>query len=134
MIEYSDRKDIPQMQLEALFLSVGWESAKYPERLVRAMRGFSTVFTAWEGDRLCALIAVLDDGEMTAYVHYLLVHPDMQHRGIGGELIRRVTQKYDTYTKIVLHAEGNAAPFYEKLGFSRMAATAMQLLPQSRRP
>lgn len=31
------------MQLEALFLSVGWESAKYPERLVRAMRGFSTV-------------------------------------------------------------------------------------------
>ena len=55
------------MQLEALFLSVGWESAKYPERLVRAMRGFSTVFTAWEGDRLCALIAVLDDGEMTAY-------------------------------------------------------------------
>ncbi len=125
MIEYSDRKDIPQKQLETLFASVDWESAKYPERLARAMRGFSTVYSAWEADGLCGLIAVLDDGEMTAYVHYLLVHPGAQRRGVGSELLCRVMRKYHTYTRIVLHAEGSASSFYEKHGFIRMDATAM---------
>ena len=35
-------------ELEALFSSVRWESAKYPDRLVRAMRGFSCVLSARE--------------------------------------------------------------------------------------
>ena len=109
MIEYSDRKDIPQKQLETLFASVDWVSAKYPERLARAMRGFSTVYSAWEADSLCGLIAVLDDGEMTAYVHYLLVHPDAQRRGVGNELHCPVMRKYQTYTRILLHPEGNAS-------------------------
>lgn len=130
MIKYSDEKHIPQEQLAELFATVGWESAKYPDRLVRAMLGFSTVYTAWEADRLVGLAAVLADGEMTAYVHYLLVHPAVQHRGIGSALMHLVTEKYRTYTRIVLHAEGSAAPFYEKLGFARMDATAMLYCPQ----
>ena len=109
----------------SLFSSVAWESARFPERLVRAMKGFQTVFSAWEGDRLLGLIAVLDDGEMTAYIHYLLVRPEAQRRGIGSALLAMALEKYRTYPRIVLHAEGGAAPFYEKFGFIGMDALPM---------
>lgn len=87
MTQYRDTKDFSQAELASLFSSVAWESARFPERLVRAMKGFQTVFSAWEGDGLLGLIAVLDDGEMTAYIHYLLVRPEAQRRGIGSALL-----------------------------------------------
>ena len=88
MLRYSDTKEIPAAQLKELFSSVRWESAKYPERLERAMKGFSAVFSAWDGERLVGLLAAMDDGEMTAYIHYLLVSPDFQGQGVGKKTHR----------------------------------------------
>lgn len=117
MIVYSTKKDLDRSQLEALFLSVGWASGKVPDRLQRAIRGYDTVISAWEGERLVGLIAAMDDGEMTAYVHYLLVHPDVQSRGIGGALLERLKAKYAGYLKIALIGEHPAAKFYAAHGF-----------------
>ncbi len=39
------------------------------------MKGFLTVFSAWDNDKLVGMICMMDDGIMTAYVHYLLVNP-----------------------------------------------------------
>lgn len=118
MLRYSENKEIDKSQLEALFLSVGWESGRVPDRLQRAIRGYDTVISAWEGERLLGLIAAMDDGEMTAYVHYLLVHPDVQSRGIGGELLERLKGKYADYLKIALIGEHPAAKFYAAHGFA----------------
>lgn len=57
----------------------------------------SNVFTAWDDDRLVGLVRVLDDQEMLAYVHYVLVHPDYQGRGIASELIKRVKEEYKDF-------------------------------------
>ena len=38
--------------------------------------GSSTVFSAWDGDRLVGLVRVIDDTEMVAYMHYVLVDPE----------------------------------------------------------
>ena len=112
MIRYSEEKEFDKSQLEALFLSVGWESGNVPDRLQRAIRGYDTVITAWEDGRLVGLIAAMDDGEMTAYVHYLLVHPKFQSHGIGGELVERLKDGYAGYLKIALIGEHPAAKFY----------------------
>ena len=84
--------------MQQLFLSVGWVSGQYPQRLYKALMHSSTVLTAWDGDRLVGLIRALDDSEMLAQIHYVLVHPDYQGQGIAGQLV----------------------PFYEKHGFRRM--------------
>lgn len=34
------------------------------------------VLTVWDGDRLVGLTRVLDDTEMLAQIHYVLVHPE----------------------------------------------------------
>ncbi len=72
---YNDTREFSPEALEELFLSVQWESGNHPERLAKALRRYGAVFSAWDGSRLAGLIAAMDDGTMTAYVHYLLVHP-----------------------------------------------------------
>lgn len=88
-IVYRDTHDFQSADLQDLFLSVEWSSGHYPERLVIAMKHFETVYTAWNGNRLVGLICAMDDGIMTAYVHYLLVNPEYQRLGIGKQLVKK---------------------------------------------
>lgn len=74
-------------QLQDLFLSVEWPSGHFPDKHVVAMRNFEAIFAAWDDDLLVGLICAMDDGSMTAYVHYLLVRPEYHGRGIGKQLV-----------------------------------------------
>lgn len=117
-IEYRETQDFTADELHKLFSSVGWLSANYPERLVSAMRGSSWVISAWDGDRLAGLANVLADGELTAYVHYLLVDADYHGHGIGKELALRIKEKFSDCLYIVLIVESSKnVSFYESLGF-----------------
>ena len=116
-IIYKDIKDFNKEDLKDLFLSVEWSSGHYPDKLAVAMRNSSSVFTAWDKDKLIGLINVLDDGIMTAYVHYLLVNPTYQSKGIGKELVRQITEKYKEYLRIVLIAYDKEVDFYRHCGF-----------------
>ena len=78
MINYRDTHNFTPEELERLFLSVEWSSGHFPDKLVQAMKGFKTVFSAYDGDTLVGMICVMDDGVMNAYVHYLLVDPAYQ--------------------------------------------------------
>ena len=93
MITYTDKKIFTQESIQTLFLSVGWISGKYPSRLYKALQNSSTVLTAWDNDRLVGLVRILDDSEMLAYMHYVLVHPDYQGQGIAGTLVEMAKEK-----------------------------------------
>ena len=121
MIQYRTDKNFEAEQLKELFSSVNWLSANYSERLVKALYNSSTVISAWDGEKLIGLINALDDGELTAYVHYLLVNPEYQKDGIGTRLVEMIKQKYKDYLCIVLTAENpGLVGYYEKLGFDVM--------------
>ena len=83
-----------QQQVQELFLSVGWVSGQYPERLYKALMNSSTVITAWDNGRIAGLVRVIDDTELVAYIHYVLVHPDYQGRKIAGTMLNKVKEKY----------------------------------------
>ena len=89
-IEYRQTKDFTIVELKRLFMSVNWESGKYPEKLVRAMHNSTRVISAWDGNRLVGLVRALDDGETIAFLHYLLVEPAYQGHHIGDELMKRI--------------------------------------------
>ena len=116
-IQYKETKEFRREDLERLFLSVEWESGRYPDLLVKAMHGYGSVLSAWDGDRLVGMLCAIDDGVMTAYVHYLLVDPEYQGYGIGRRLVEMTKEKYSDYLKIVLVAYGNGVRFYENCGF-----------------
>ena len=130
-IKYTYEKIFTKEQVQELFLSVGWISGQYPSRLYKALQNSSTVLTAWDKDaqKLVGLVRLLDDSEMVAYMHYVLVSPDYQGQGIAGTMIEMIKQKYKDYLYIeIMPEESKNATFYQKHGFSIMEdGVAMQL-------
>ncbi|MCH4191586.1 MAG: GNAT family N-acetyltransferase [Butyrivibrio sp.] len=128
-ITYTEEKKFTMEQVEKLFLSVGWISGQYPERLYKALQNSSTVITAWDGEKLVGLARSLDDTEMVAYVHYVLVDPEYHRQGIAGNMIEMVKEKYRNYLYIeIMPEESKNAAFYIKHGFQMMDdGVAMQI-------
>lgn len=128
-ITYTEEKKFTQDEVQRLFLSVGWVSGQYPSRLYKALMHSSTVITAWDGDRLVGLVRLIDDSELVAYMHYVLVDPAYHGRGIAGNMIKMVKEKYRNYLYIeIMPEESKNASFYEKYGFQTMPdGVAMQL-------
>lgn len=121
MLKYTEQKIFTQEQVQQLFLSVNWISGNYPERLYKALMHSSTVLTVWDDEKLVALTRVLDDTEMLAQVHYVLVHPDYQGKGIAGQMIEYIKEKYKNFLYIEgMPEDKNNVPFYVKHGFSIM--------------
>ena len=132
VLSYSDTKEFSPAALEELFLSVQWESGRHPERLARALLHYGAVFSAWAGGRLAGLIAAMDDGTMTAYVHYLLVHPLYQGCGVGSRLLELCKRRYAGYLNVVLTSYREGVPFYERNGFiADRTQEAMRFIPPS---
>lgn len=96
-ITYKQSKDFTKDQVTNLFHSVNWISANFPNRLFKALQNSSTVITAWDKDELVGLVRVIDDTQMVAFIHYVLVNP--KHQGLGI---------------------ANNVPFYKKLGFEEV--------------
>lgn len=118
-IEYMEIHEFTTDDLKDLFLSVGWSSGHFPEKLQIAMRNFETVISAWDKDKLVGMICAMDDGIMTAYVHYLLVRPEYQDMGIGKVLVSKVKEIYDDYLRIVVVGYDEEIGFYESCGFKK---------------
>ena len=75
--------------------------------------------TAWDNDKLIGLICAMDDGIMTAYIHYLLVNPAYQNLGTGKQLVEKIKIKYKDYLRIVIVAYNDEIGFYESCGFKK---------------
>ena len=121
MLKYTEEKIFTQEQVQELFLSVNWISGNYPEKLYKALMNSSTVLTVWDEEKLVGLTRVLDDTAMLAQIHYVLVHPDYQGKGIAGKMLEHIKEKYKDFFYIeAMHEDRNNVPFYEKHGFSVM--------------
>ena len=121
MIKYTEEKTFTQDQVQELFKSVGWIPAEYPQRLHKALMNSQTVLTAWDGERLVGLARVLDDSELVAFVHYVLVHPEYQGQKIAGNMVEYIRDKYKNYLYIEgMQEDSKNVAFYERHGFHVM--------------
>ena len=99
-ITYKQSKDFTKEQVTSLFHSVNWISANFPNRLFKALQNSSTVITAWDKDELVGLVRVIDDTQMVAFIHYVLVNPKYQGLGIASKMLKMVKEKYQDFLYI----------------------------------
>ena len=117
-IEYREQKEYTEAEIERLFLSVGWESGKFPSEIVKGLKNSTTVISAWDGSRLVGLIRGLDDGYTIGFIHYVLVDPEYQGQHIGNELMRRLMDKYRYLLHVkVMPSDPKTLNFYRRFGF-----------------
>ena len=135
MLMYTEEKKFTKEQVQKLFLSVHWISGNYPDRLYKALMNSSTVLTVWDNEKLVGLMRVLDDTEMLAQIHYVLVHPDYQGKGIAGKMLAYIKEKYKNFMYIeAMPEDKNNVLFYTKHGFSVMEnGAAIQICNYSNR-
>ena len=128
-ITYTYEKAFTEEQVQKLFRSVEWISAEYPKRLIKALMNSSSVLTAWNGSELIGLVRVLDDSELVASIHYVLVNPEYQGLGIASHMLEMIKKRYKNYLYIeVMLEDSNNAPFYLHNGFTLMEkGIAMQI-------
>lgn len=130
-ITYSSEHCPNDSELKELFSTVEWQVSRHIDRLSAAMYKYDNLITAWDGARLVGLVCSLDDGAVTAYINYLIVHPDYQRIGIGKELMRRILNEYRNFMRVELIADAGAAEFYDKLDFGAINAVPMCFSPDA---
>lgn len=117
------RKDrLPRREaLRELYADAGWTA--YTDHLDRLERGVAhslAVYTAWEGEALVGLLRAVGDGETILYLQDLLVRSSHRRRGIGRELLERMTADYPQVRQKVLltdAADRRALDFYRACGW-----------------
>lgn len=122
-ISYRDSPRLPRDQVIDLYEANGWSSADKPRQLMAALEASHSLVSAWCEDRLVGLGNAISDGHLVVYYPHLLVHPDFHRRGIGRQLMVRLSQPYRGFHQQVLIADGKTPDFYKRLGFVRAGNT-----------
>ncbi|AFH62855.1 NH2-acetyltransferase [Paenibacillus mucilaginosus K02] len=115
----SNLEGITKEALQELFLSVQWESGKYPNELLQAIKGSHSIVATWDGDKLVGISNALSDGVLTVYFHYMLINPSYQGKGIGKKMMDIMLDRYKGCKTKVLISYQSAMDFYHKCGFSK---------------
>ncbi|MBX5476489.1 MAG: GNAT family N-acetyltransferase [Clostridia bacterium] len=120
MIEYREGREIPPEAVAELFDTVPWARGRAPERIARALAASDRVVTAWDGERLVGIARSLSDGEWYATVWDVIVHPDYRSRGIGREIVRRITDFYRGrgFSYVALFSVEGREGWYEQFGYT----------------
>ena len=109
---------------------VGWPRPPSPALHRRILRGSAVVVLAWDvaEGRVVGFITAVGDGVLAASIPLLEVLPAYQGRGIGTELVKRMSAELDCLYLVDLTCDPGLVPFYERLGLIHAEAMV------SRRP
>ncbi|OZB96258.1 GNAT family N-acetyltransferase [Paenibacillus sp. XY044] len=112
---YQD-KHIPAAQVKRLYEHLGW----WPERTladIESMLGSSIAVGAWDEDRLVGFARAVSDGLFRAYIEDMGVHEDYRNRGLGREIVNRITAELGNIHVISLFCESGLVDFYKQAGY-----------------
>lgn len=120
MIEYRSFCDEMIDEVYETYKENGWESyLKDKKKLCRAFRQSLYILGAFENGSLVGFVRCVGDAEYIIYIQDLIVKPSHFRKGIGSELIRRVSEKYAGVRQFVLitdREDSAANAFYRSVG------------------
>ena len=116
MIKYTEEMTCTKEDLKDLYLSVNWNSGKYPEKLYESVKKSTYKIFAYDDDKLIGLVTGLSDNCINLFISYLVVTPKYQNQKIGTTLLKKIVSKRK-FNRIQLITESKDKNFYLKNGF-----------------
>jgi len=116
MIKYTEEMTCTKEDLKDLYLSVNWNSGKYPEKLYESVKNSTYKIFAYDDDKLIGLVTGLSDNCINLFISYLVVTPKYQNQKIGTTLLNKIVSKRK-FNRIQLITESKDKNFYLKNGF-----------------
>jgi spermidine synthase len=124
-VEYEAVTTAPEDAVVALYEAGGWwqESKKAREVIPRMIRGSFCFMLARAEGKIVGMGRAISDGASDAYIQDVVVLREFRGRGIGRELVRRLTAHCveREIGWIGLVAEPGTGAFYEGLGYKPLA-------------
>ena len=120
-VEIVVEQQIAEEELCSLYNAVGWSVyTQDPSRLKAAMDGSHFVVAARLNGRLMGLARCISDGVTIAYLQDVLVHLEIQRRGVGRLLMEACLERFRDIRQMILLTDDRAEQlaFYASLGFS----------------
>jgi len=99
----------------------GWGKKPDPEKRLKILQNSDHIITAHDEGRLIGFINAITDKNLSAYIPLLEVLPAYRGKGIGSELVKRMTELLNSFYMIDLCCDDSLSGFYEKLGFVKSA-------------
>ena len=126
-ISYNTSPAITNDTLNPLF-AAAWPSHHWSD-FTSMLRHSLAYICAYQQDRLIGFVNLAWDGGIHAFLLDTTVHPDVQRRGIGRELVLRAAQAARERGIEWLHVdyEPHLASFYRGCGFRHTEAGLMRL-------
>lgn len=128
----------PTDAVVAMYESAGWwREGEAGRAAVGPMVAGSFAFlVVTEGEHTIAMGRAISDGVSDAYIQDVVVLPTHRGRGIGGEIVTRLTRhcRERGLVWIGLVAEPGTTAFYERLGFREMKGFVAMRFPTPEQP
>lgn len=99
---------------------------KRPNDLKIAFSNSMYKYFVYLNNQLVGVGRALADGVDCSYICDVAIHPDYQGKGIGKDIVNKLTEQSKHYNKIILFASSGKEEFYSKLGYYKMN-TAMAI-------
>ena len=125
-LEYKIRPTLTNKLLTPLFEAVwGGASEDYEPVLAHSL----TYVAAFEATRLVGFVNVAWDGGVHAFLLDTTVHPDVQRRGVGTQLVNQAVTEAKRLGMHWLHVDYDASldSFYKGCGFKKSHAGLIRL-------
>lgn len=116
MINYKTEMTCTKEEIAQLFLSVNWNSGKYPEKLYTSIKNSTYKIFAYDDNKLIGLVTALSDQCINLFISYLVVSPEYQNQKIGTTLLSQITT-IKQFNRIELISDTKDKEFYLKNGF-----------------
>lgn len=124
-IEYKDSiEEITFEMLSGFF--VGWPNPPSAKTHLKILNQSTFIVLAISDNRVVGFITAISDGVLAAYIPLLEVLPNYQNRGIGKELVLRMTKKLKKIYMVDLLCDPELQKFYRKLGFTKSTGMMMR--------
>lgn len=123
MIFYTNKLETLSPDMLAGFFA-GWKEHPSTETLLQILKNSEHKILAMdnESNKIAGFIYAITDNLLCAYIPLLEVLPEYQHKGIGGELVRRMLNELKEYYMIDLICDDNLVNFYSNNGMTKHTA------------
>lgn len=123
---YSFDKPIPADAVERLLKQTEW-GADRPRDSIQTMIDGSLCLGVWQGETLVGFVRVVTDDVYRAFIEDVVIDEPLRGQGIGSEMMRRLDARLAHIELVMLACGEERIPFYERLGFARVAMPVMQI-------
>ncbi len=116
-----EEKPLSVLKYQSLRKTTGWDmldDAVVKNALEKDLYSVAVI----DGDRYIGMARVVGDGGMYFYIQDVIVHPDLQGKGIGTLLMAYVERYIESHAPhnafVALMAAKGVAEFYKKYGYA----------------